>query len=496
MLHVRYAALLFVALVLPAVVATAAPETGVDTYELVDCPAAAPALQSKINDRPNAILYNPAKLGGQPDSTPWSVNVTAGVGGLIGMFVNPATRKKVVLTHGNTSYAGGLLPTSPIKSTDPFYVASVTKMFTGTVFLHHNRHLLDEPVLDTCGLACGVPQSFIDAFLSGDNSNITYRELIEHTSGLPNFFEDQGNGAGIPAFVARMVTDGTYMAPEDLLRFSAANFPSKQRGVYHYSNEAYILLGMAVEFLQKQRLSALITKLFDEYVPCSQDVTCGLRFEADMPAWRAIETADSGPRTAVEVRAHITPVSNYYLLNGQWYDLSSPESVPGNSLARSFFQQGEQSRWSTAGAVCSASSLANFMIALSQGSIPNVSANDWWMSGNHTQSPGLLGQAGAAGAGGWFDPRDSRGFVVSGVTNIDPNNDGINGLYKDAFAALSVCLNDTAGGEAEVVVPSCQHRNSPSGSGGGSSAASRITTAAHLASLLAATAVAVLSGLH
>lgn len=437
-------------------------ETGVDTYELVACPAAGPALQNKINTRPEQALWSQHSLGGKQDSLPWPMDETPNIGGLIGMFVNPATRKKVVLTHGNTSYAEGRLPSSPIKGSDAFNVASVTKMLTGTVFLHYHRDLLDEPVIDTCALACGVPQNFIDTFLSGDNSNITYSELINHTSGLPNYFEDSGDtgSQSMNPFAARMINDGTYMAPEDILKFSAANFPSKQRGVYHYSNEAYVLLGMAVEYLQQERLSVLVTKLFDDYVPCTQDLTCGLRFEADMPAWKAIETSDPGPRTAVEVRAGITPVSNYYLLNGQWYDLSTADqSVPGNTFARNFFQQGEQSRWATAGAMCSAASLANFMIALSQGSIPNVRATDWWMSGDKTGSPGLLGQAGACGAGGWFDPRESRGIVVAGVTNIEPNNDGIKGLYKGALAALSDCLDGTVGGEAEVVMPSCQERN-------------------------------------
>ena len=470
-------------------------ETGVDTYQLVDCPAAMPILKAKIDARPQNIDNAPAyMLGGQTDSVPWSKDKTPEIGGLLGLFANPATRKKVVLAYGNTSYAAGggsaPPPVTPMTLTSPFSVASVSKMITGAVFLHHHRDLLDSPVLDSCASACGLPQAFIDAFFSGVNSNITFREVLEHTSGLPDFFSDFGagesvNGVMLNPFMARLFRNDMgprqYMAPEDLLNFTATKLGAyaKTRGQYHYSNDGYILIGMAVEYLQRQRLSALIAKLFDEYVPCTQDLTCGLRFESDKPAWEAAAAAAAtaaaavgvGVRSPVEIRPNAPdPASAYMLMSGRWFDLSQATgSVPGDdTIGPALFKQAEQSRWATAGVVCSASSLANFMIALAQGNIPNVRATDFNTSGLHTNSPGLLGYAGAGGAGGWFDPRESRGLVVAGVTNIEPNNDGIKGLYTAALNEISACLNLSRTETLPAVMqPSCMQAQQQNGAADG-----------------------------
>ncbi len=449
-------------------VAVSSSEYGVDTYELVDCPAVTPYVQTKVDGRPGVIAMSTNNLGGQADSSPWSMNVSAGIGGIVGLFANPATRKKVVVTYGNTSYVGGNLAGRAISVSDPWLGASVTKMLTGAVFLHYHRDLFDTPFLASCGLECGVPQNFIDAFLSGSRANVTFREIFDHTSGLPDFFTDFGagvsvNGTTMPPFQARILkdelgADRRYMAPEDLCNFTAVYLGAypKTRGQFHYSNDGYILIGMAVEYLQRQRLSTLINKLFDDYVPCSQDLTCTLQFEADMPSWQAYATSDPGPRSPVELNSAVVPVSNYFLLNGRWYDLSRESgSVQGDELyGPPFYNTATKSRWATAGVVCSAASLANFMIALSQGSIPNVYATDFWESGNNTGSPGLLGKNGFGGAGGYYDPRSSRGLIISGITNISPNNDGIKGLYESAVSDLVSCLSGASA--TAVVEPSCR----------------------------------------
>ena len=39
-------------------------------------------------------------------ANPWNASEAVNVGGFLGLFANPATRKKVVLSHGNTTYPG------------------------------------------------------------------------------------------------------------------------------------------------------------------------------------------------------------------------------------------------------------------------------------------------------------------------------------------------------------------------------------------------------
>ena len=405
-------------------------------------------------------------------ANPWNSSEAVNVGGFLGLFANPATRKKVVLSHGNTTYPG-TTPMSGEGVNSIISIQSVTKMLTGTIFLNRFRHLLHTPVIDTCGVECGIPQAYIDAFFSGDRANITYYELLHMTSGLPNFVEDQGpgaayNGAMLPPFYARLANNSLgaemYMAGEDVLEFSAkwfANYP-QNRSVYHYSNDNWYvvfspafertinrhdtlehryIMSMALEFLTQERLSTLILDLFDEHVPCTSNTVCGLRFEPDIPSWLAYDTSDPGPRTPRNLRPTVTPTSVYYLvapLGGQWVSGTNPAGeIAGDSTVAGVFPQIIQTQWGAGGAACSVSSLANFMIALSKGMITNASASDFTYSGEQ-QGNTLLGHSGGGGAGAYVDP--NTGIITAGTCNVDPQNGGIAEFYVEAANALASCL--------------------------------------------------------
>jgi D-alanyl-D-alanine carboxypeptidase len=67
----------------------------------------------------------------------------------------------------------------------------------------------------------------------------TARQLLRHTSGLPNYTDD-------PAFLAEATTPGRRFAPRELVDL-AARAPRTRSGVHAYSNTGYIVLGLLLE---------------------------------------------------------------------------------------------------------------------------------------------------------------------------------------------------------------------------------------------------------
>lgn len=116
---------------------------------------------------------------------------------------------------------------------DHMRIASTAKAFSGAVILS----LVDEGVIgvdDTIGeLLSGQPAAW---------SQVTVAQLMQHTSGVPDFTRD-------PDFIARFSADPRgYFAPEELPAYVAdepLNFvPGTE---YEYSNTDNILLGLIAE---------------------------------------------------------------------------------------------------------------------------------------------------------------------------------------------------------------------------------------------------------
>ncbi|MFD7506524.1 serine hydrolase domain-containing protein [Streptomyces sp. NPDC059850] len=127
---------------------------------------------------------------------------------------------------------------------DRFRVASVTKTFTATVLLQ----LAADPAY---GLS---PDDTVEKWLPGlvrgngnDGSRITLRQLLQHTSGLYDYLEDdtlRAKYTGTAFFDHRY--DGA--TPEELVRIALAQKPDFDPGKgWGYSNTNYILAGMIIE---------------------------------------------------------------------------------------------------------------------------------------------------------------------------------------------------------------------------------------------------------
>ncbi|WP_274911584.1 serine hydrolase domain-containing protein [Streptomyces sp. WZ-12] len=124
---------------------------------------------------------------------------------------------------------------------------SNTKPFTATVVLQlvgEGKIALDAPV-----------ERYLPGLVRGkgnDGRRITVRQLLQHTSGLPNYTEFLGD---IPAHRHR------YVQPRTLLDLALAHQPLFAPGTnWSYSNTNYVLAGLLVEKVTGRPLAEQITR--------------------------------------------------------------------------------------------------------------------------------------------------------------------------------------------------------------------------------------------
>jgi D-alanyl-D-alanine carboxypeptidase len=159
----------------------------------------------------------------------------------------------VVRTPGRTDRAvAGLArikPQVPLRSSDRFRVASLTKTFVATVVLQlaaEQKLTLDDSV---------------EKWLPGlvpNGSAITLRQLLNHTSGLFDYDSDRDWQA------ARLAKPGRIWSPRELVKIATSHPPVFAPGAgWSYSNTNYILLGLVVEAVTDKSLaSELQRRLF------------------------------------------------------------------------------------------------------------------------------------------------------------------------------------------------------------------------------------------
>ena len=128
-------------------------------------------------------------------------------------------------------------------------IGSSTKTFTAVVILQlvqEGKINLDEPV-----------ETYLPGLLRGegiDGSKITIRQLLQHTSGLPEYTDQTGHEDPV-------ANRDNYYSPRDLLDFALkkpADFaPGSQ---WKYSNTNYVMLSLLAERVTHRPLAEQITK--------------------------------------------------------------------------------------------------------------------------------------------------------------------------------------------------------------------------------------------
>lgn len=150
-----------------------------------------------------------------------------------------------------------------IRPTDTFEVASVTKTFTAAAVLllvEAGKLELDRPVGDIL-----PSESKRRLRLEGREgaAGMTLRRLLQHRSGLPDYWTDPPFENGVNAFMRDFLADAQHRwRPFDLLpyiaRLGAVAAPGTR---YHYSDSGYVLAALAVEQASGKPLHEVLREL-------------------------------------------------------------------------------------------------------------------------------------------------------------------------------------------------------------------------------------------
>jgi D-alanyl-D-alanine carboxypeptidase len=139
------------------------------------------------------------------------------------------------------------------RSGDRFRMASASKTFVATVVLQlvgEGRLSLDDTV-----------DHWLPGVVSGngnDGSEITVRQLLQHTSGLFNYTADFPVLASVDEYQAGRYTTWT---PEQLVGIAMRHAPEFEPGAkWSYSNTNYILAGMIIEKVTGHSWEQQVTK--------------------------------------------------------------------------------------------------------------------------------------------------------------------------------------------------------------------------------------------
>lgn len=134
----------------------------------------------------------------------------------------------------------------PMNATDRLRIGSVTKTFTATVVLQlaaEHRVLLDAPV-----------DRYLPGLIRGhghDGRRITVRQLLQHTSGLPDYLD-------APEWEHPERLRYRHFAPRDLVA-RALGLPRPQ-GTWHYATTNYLVAGLLVRAVTGHEPETEITR--------------------------------------------------------------------------------------------------------------------------------------------------------------------------------------------------------------------------------------------
>ncbi|MFF1874301.1 serine hydrolase domain-containing protein [Kitasatospora herbaricolor] len=140
-----------------------------------------------------------------------------------------------------TAGTADLATHAPVRADGYFRIGSITKTFVATVVLQlvgEGRLRLDDTV-----------EHLLPGTVPG-GAGITLRQLLDHTSGIPDYTEDQRFELKDEADILRWVDTGrwTTYRPRELVDVATAHPALFPPGTgWSYSNTNYLLAGMAVE---------------------------------------------------------------------------------------------------------------------------------------------------------------------------------------------------------------------------------------------------------
>ena len=153
-------------------------------------------------------------------------------------------------TWAVTSGVSNLETQTPVQPEDKFQIASVTKTFTAVVILklaEEGKLSLDDTLEKWLpNIAKNIP----------DGNNITIRQLLNGSSGIYNFAEDENS----PFFQEVLKNPQRQWKPEELVAYSYR----KERQDWVYPNTGFIIAGMIIEKATGSSIATEIRRLISK----------------------------------------------------------------------------------------------------------------------------------------------------------------------------------------------------------------------------------------
>lgn len=142
----------------------------------------------------------------------------------------------------------------------PYFIASITKLFTSTVVMQlvrDGRFGLDDPVAGILG------EETVRGLVVHDGRDygpqITIRQLLAHTSGVPDYYtRTDGTGVALAERLRQRDRSWTFEAFLDVARHLPSPFPPGHPGKAFSSDTNYQLLGRVVETVTDRSFAAVV----------------------------------------------------------------------------------------------------------------------------------------------------------------------------------------------------------------------------------------------
>lgn len=198
---------------------------------------------------------------------------------------------------------------TPVSEANRFHSTSVGKMLTATLIMK----LMEEGKLDLDdSISKHLPAEIVEGLHVHEgkdySSTITIAQLLQHTSGLPDYIMDAPKDGSSNMMTLFFQQPNRFWEVEELLAFSKekleAHFPPGEG--YFYTDTEYVLLGLIIEEKHQKGLhQVLLDELFE---PLQMTHTAMFKRSE----------AISGSARMAEFYINQTDISNYESLSIDW----------------------------------------------------------------------------------------------------------------------------------------------------------------------------------
>ena len=157
------------------------------------------------------------------------------------------------------SFRGG----SKVTTDNPYYTASVGKTFTAAaigLLVDQGKIQFNDPISAYLSDEIMDGLHILNGLDYGDSIKVSH--LLQHTSGLPDYFGSETLDGSPSIFDLIMTKPDQFWEPNELISFSKVHFkPSFAPGAsYYYTDTEYVLLGMIIEEVSEMSLHEFFSR--------------------------------------------------------------------------------------------------------------------------------------------------------------------------------------------------------------------------------------------